>query len=176
MITSSFQFTCTPQDNLFNLPLFTWGAREEFARLCRTTGEIVSSLLVKMLRMKHSAFRCSPTLNMDVTCFLKLHFDVPPLLELEETNLKFQELYVKPFVIVRTWCLHLQNQAVQVAGATVPPPPPPPWATVYQWMWCNMPEVMNFHQHSCENLKHRRHRLANVFGGVTAKKCFCLPQ
>jgi len=80
------------------------GARDEFARLCRATGEIVSSLLIKMLRMKHNAFRYSPTLNMDVTCLLKLHFDVPALLESEETNLKFQELlYVKPFVPVHTY-------------------------------------------------------------------------
>jgi len=31
---------------------------------------------------------------------------------------------------------------------------------------------MNFHQHSWENLKHRRHVLADVFGGVTAKNVF----
>jgi hypothetical protein len=62
----------------------------------------------------------------------------------------------------------------------VSPSLPFPCVTVYhrvstglfQWMRCNMPEDMNFHQHSCENLKHPRHVLANVFGGITAKNGF----
>ena len=66
---------------------------------------------------------------MDVMCLLKLRFDVPALSELEETNLKFQELsYVKPFGLVPTYERDVSIFRIKQCKleALLPPPTPSP--------------------------------------------------